>query len=382
MKEGNKSDRIDARKLAELLRTNQLKAVYHEEHGMRALKELGRSYLTITKDVTRVMNRIKALYRSWHQGLCSPSSREWLAKIVEPGVRVRAEHLYQQLDSLHPLRLQARRELLRESYQHPAVKLLRQTPSIGPIRAALLVALLQTPHRFRTKRQLWAYSGFVVETHDSGEYRYVRGKLQRNCERITVRGLNDNHNKDLKNLFKSAAISASTRPGPLHDCYVARVEKGMRPTMARFDTGAEDSHDHLNDMEERSEFRPQTFASASSLSISDEEGFPSLGFSPLVVGRVREMLGSREWATCSTRHRWPTSFTAVWPLVGAAKSTGINPGADNLGSKYTRMRQSLSLSFAFKRCCVSVLRAGGQRRTLPDCGLIAWRGIRLCRQPE
>lgn len=65
-----------------------------------------------------------------------------------------------------------------------------------------------------------------------------------------------------------------------------------------------------------------------------------------------------------------------------SESTGINPGADNLGSKYTRMRQSLSLSFAFKRCCVSVLRAGGQRRTLPDCGLIAWRGIRLCRQPE
>ena len=32
---------------------------------MRTLKELGRSYLTITQDVTRVMSRIKALYRSW-----------------------------------------------------------------------------------------------------------------------------------------------------------------------------------------------------------------------------------------------------------------------------------------------------------------------------
>jgi transposase len=239
LKEGNKSDRIDARKLAELLRTNQLKPVYHGEHGIRSLKELGRSYLTITKDVTRVMNRIKALYRSWAVS-CSgttvyaPSHRaEWLAKIVEPGVRVRAEHLYQQLDSLQPVRQQARHELLRESQQHPAVKLLREIPSIGPIRAALLVALLQTPHRFRTKRQLWAYSGFAVETHDSGEYRWVRGKLQRNRERITVRGLNDNHNKDLKNLFKSAAILASTRPGPLHDFYGALVAKGMRPTMAR-----------------------------------------------------------------------------------------------------------------------------------------------------
>ncbi len=239
LKEGNKSDRIDARKLAEMLRTNQLHSVYHGEHGMRTLKELGRSYLTVTKDVTRVMNRIKALYRSWAipcSGTTVYASRhraQWLAKIVEPGVRVRAEHLYQQLDSLQPLRLEARHQLLRESHQHAAVKLLRQVPAIGPIRAALLVALLQTPHRFRTKRQLWAYSGFAVETHDSGEYRYVRGKPQRNRERITVRGLNDNYNKDLKNLFKGAAISASSSPGPLHDFYVARVEKGMRPTMAR-----------------------------------------------------------------------------------------------------------------------------------------------------
>jgi transposase len=238
LKEGNKSDRVDARKLAELLRTNQLKPVYHGEHGIRTLKELGRSYLTVSKDITRTMNRIKSLYRSWAipcpgTTVYAPRHRLlWLAKIVQPGVRVRAERLYEQLDNLQPIRQQARRELLLESHKHPAVKLLRQIPSIGPIRAALLVALLQTPHRFRSKRQLWAYIGFAVETHDSGEYRYVRGKVQRNRERITVRGLNDNHNRDLKNLFKGAAISASTRPGPLHDFYVARVAKGMRPTMA------------------------------------------------------------------------------------------------------------------------------------------------------
>lgn len=239
LKDGSKSDRIDARKLAELLRTHQLKPVYHGEHGARTLKELGRSYLTLTQDVTRVMNRIKALYRGWAipcsgSTVYSPRHRaEWWAKIVEPGVRVRAQRLYQQLDGLQPLRLEARRELLQESHKHPAVKLLRQIPAIGPIRSALLVALLQTPHRFRTKRQLWAYSGFAVQTHDSGEYRYVRGKLQRNRERITVRGLSNNHNNDLKNLFKGAAISASTRPGPLHDFYIALLAKGMRPTMAR-----------------------------------------------------------------------------------------------------------------------------------------------------
>ena len=57
--------------------------------------------------------------------------------------------------------------------------------------------------------------------------------------------------------------------------------------------GTEDCRNHFNHVEERSEFRPQTVASASSLNVSGEEGFPSLGFSPVVVGRVLEMLGSR-----------------------------------------------------------------------------------------
>jgi hypothetical protein len=65
LKAGNKNDRIDARKLADLLRTGLLSAVYHGENGIRTLKELARSYLALTRDATRVMNRLKAFYRSW-----------------------------------------------------------------------------------------------------------------------------------------------------------------------------------------------------------------------------------------------------------------------------------------------------------------------------
>ena len=65
LKSGNKNDRIDARKLADLLRSGLLSAVYHGENGVRTLKELARSYLAVTQDLTRVMNRLKALYRSW-----------------------------------------------------------------------------------------------------------------------------------------------------------------------------------------------------------------------------------------------------------------------------------------------------------------------------
>jgi len=42
--EGNQNDRVDARKLSDLLRNNQLRAVYHGDHGLRTLKELVRSY--------------------------------------------------------------------------------------------------------------------------------------------------------------------------------------------------------------------------------------------------------------------------------------------------------------------------------------------------
>jgi transposase len=236
---GSKSDRIDARKLAELLYLNKLKPVYHGEHGVRTLKELVRSYLTISKDVARVMTRVKALYRSWAipctgKQVYAPHHRaEWLAKISEPGVHRRAEFYYQQLDAMRSLRQQVRRELLGESQKHPAWKLLCQIPSIGPIRAAVLIGILQTPHRFRTKRQLWTFSGFGIETHSSGDYRSVEGQLQRTNKQVSIRGLNPNHNHDLKNLFKGAAVIAASKPGPFQEFYAALLAKGIRPEMAR-----------------------------------------------------------------------------------------------------------------------------------------------------
>ena len=74
------------------------------------------------------------------------------AVIAEPGVRLRAERFYQQLDLLEPVRQEARRDLLSESRKHPAVKLLRQIPSIGPIRAALLPSAPRTPRTNPARR--------------------------------------------------------------------------------------------------------------------------------------------------------------------------------------------------------------------------------------
>jgi transposase len=239
MREGNQSDKIDARRLAELLRLNHLSPVYHGEHGLRSLKELVRSYLTITKDLVRVMTRVKAIYRSWAipctgKQVYAPHHRaQWLGKIGEPGVRRRAEFYYQQLDALRTVRQEVRRELLAEAKKHQAWKRLCQIPSIGPIRAAVLLGILQTPHRFRTKRQLWSYSGVGIETHSSADHRSVDGRLQRMKKQSSIRGLNRNCNHDLKNLFKGAAIVASSKPGPFQEFYTTLLTKGIRPEMAR-----------------------------------------------------------------------------------------------------------------------------------------------------
>jgi transposase len=81
-------------------------------------------------------------------------------------------------------------------------------------KAALLIALLQTPHRFRTKRQMWAYSCLAWKTSSSGEYRFVEGRLKRSKKFLAIRGLNANHNHDLKNNFKGAATWSAAVPGP------------------------------------------------------------------------------------------------------------------------------------------------------------------------
>jgi transposase len=221
------------------LRAGMLRPVYHGEHGLRTLRELGRSYQTLGQDLNRVMNRIKALYRGWSipcagTQVYAPRYREqWLQKIEHAGVRRRAELLYQQLDGLQALRRTLRPELLAESRKHKASKLLRQIPCIGPIRAARLLALMQTPHRFRSKRQLWTYSGLGIETRDSAQYRWVRGQLQRSKKPQQIRGLNQNHNHEMKAIFKGAATRASCGESPLRDFYVALLAKGMKPEMAR-----------------------------------------------------------------------------------------------------------------------------------------------------
>jgi hypothetical protein len=136
--EGSKGDKVDARKLANLLRTGMVRAVHHGE-STRQLKELVRGYETICRDNQRTMARIKAIFRA--RGIRTPGRNvyqakqreQWLQQLDEPGVRQRVGWLYEQLDHLKPLRRQAKQAMLQESRKYKGVQLLRTIPQLGAI---------------------------------------------------------------------------------------------------------------------------------------------------------------------------------------------------------------------------------------------------------
>jgi transposase len=238
LSEGSKGDKVDARKLAELLRTGMLRSVYHGHEATRKLKELVRAYETLSVDTQRTMARIKAIYRgrgiaTAGRGVYQARQRDqWLEKLTEPGLRQRAAWLYEQLDQVRTLRKKARQAMLTESRTHRAVNLLRTIPQLGPIRAAFIVATVDTPHRFRTKRQFWSYVGLAVVTHMSAEYEMKAGQVVRRRKPVATRGLNHNCNRRLKEVFIAAATG-----GWRYEPYKPYLEKlkqnGMRPEMAR-----------------------------------------------------------------------------------------------------------------------------------------------------
>ena len=238
-RQGNKGDQVDADELSELLRRGALRAVYHGSSHRATLKELVRTYQNVVEDATRVMQRLKALFRA--RAIKAPGKSvyhpknlaQWLAKLPDRGVRYRAEALYVQLDVLRELRPKVKSAMVAEARRDPAWPVLHSIPFLGPVRVAVLLATMRTPWRFRTKRNLWSYSGLAVVTFSSADYTLVDGRPVRRRRAPMTRGLNRNHNRVLKDVFKGAATAATGRPGPLQDFYHDMIARGMREELAR-----------------------------------------------------------------------------------------------------------------------------------------------------
>ncbi len=222
-----KSDRVDARDLAERLRGGFLVPVYHDRGRLRDLRHGVDAYRDLVRDSVRLQNRRNALARS--RGL----SVDQLLAGASLGCSTadqRFRWLSDELAAVDAIQAEAERVLKRAARRSSACRLLQTIPAIGPIRSTTIVAKLRTPHRFRTRRQLWKYAGLAVVTHSSSDYVVGPRGLERR-HRQSTRGLNRHYCRALKEVFKSAAIDASRR-GPLRDAYEARLAEGQRPELA------------------------------------------------------------------------------------------------------------------------------------------------------
>ncbi len=255
----NKSDDEDAEKLARLLRMGEVKAIYKGDDQQRQLKELCRANDNLVEDTTRIKNRLKAIYRGrgidcTGQAIYRQDRREqWLAKLSDEAASFRAQSLLEQLEAISQLRKQAKQRLVSQARRHDDYQILLKLPGLGPVRTAQLMALVGTPHRFRTKRQFWPYCGLAVVTSSSADYQVVEGKIVKQQKKVSTRGLNHNHNPQLKLVFKGAALSA-LRHKAVKAYYLRLIDKGARPELARLSLARKLSSIALTVWQRREEF--------------------------------------------------------------------------------------------------------------------------------
>jgi transposase len=239
-KPGVKSDAIDAHGLAEKLRTGRLnRPVFKDAVRFTGLRDRARAYTMITRDVARVKSRLKSFFRARGlpcagEAIYRAEERTKRERALPPGARQAVGLLGRELEVLLELKVEAETAMLQESHRHPIARILETAPGLGPVRVAQLLPIVVTPHRFRTKRQFWCYCGFGVVTRSSADW--VRERDQWIRARVPqTRGLNFNHNRMLKALFKGAAttVIAHAGPNPLREHYDRLCAQGTKPNLAK-----------------------------------------------------------------------------------------------------------------------------------------------------
>ncbi len=237
---GPKSDACDARELAERLRTNRTgPPVYKPSVEWARLREAVRLESKLTQDLTRTKLRLNSLYR--RRGVTCPNGDlylprhrgKWVVRLPPSG-RPCAELWGEQIDLLGELREKAERQMHTAAAKFPIWRMLQTAPGIAEKRAAILLATVVTPHRFRTKRQFWSYCGLGIVTRSTSDWVQQSGRWVR-APVIETRGLNRASNRPLKAVFKGASQSARSmlRPNPFLDHYERMLEAGTKPNLAQ-----------------------------------------------------------------------------------------------------------------------------------------------------
>lgn len=228
-----KGDRIDAYKLAELLRMGHVHEVYYcDDADRRDFRLVVRHYDDVTQQQANLKRKIKGRLRA--QGLIVRGQvvyslqgrKPVLNKLRSPAVRQVIAQLYELLDRTVKMQERARELMRSQAQRYPEMARFREVPGVGLISACQFVAYVQNPHRFSSKRKLWRYCRLGITDRSSD------GK------RLCYQRLDPSGHGRLKNMSRKAFEGAmhTKEENAFQRCYRRSLERTQDATHARLTT--------------------------------------------------------------------------------------------------------------------------------------------------
>jgi transposase len=211
LSDGPKTDKIDASKLCRLLRAGLLKEVFHNLENDFQLRKMISAYNDIVKAGVRSLNQRAALYRA--------EGKHQSETFTNPQMKFILGHYDSAI-----ARYEETKAAYAEQFEHlckkdKRIRNQKTISGIGPIGAVKIVAIVVDPRRFERAGKYLSYCGLVKLQKISG---------QRSYGQRTPR-----YNRQLKAIYKTAAISALAGDGPLREYYDALRAKGIADHNAR-----------------------------------------------------------------------------------------------------------------------------------------------------
>lgn len=231
----SKSDRFDADRLSECLRTGSVHPVYVPHGSSLELRRYVAHYVRMVGEQRRIWQRLNALFLESAR-VCprvNRVSKRVAVRSLPPGASREIARAYvRQLQTISELVASSRSLLIEAAAADPAFVLLQTIPQIGPIRAAILIGIVVTPERFRRRRKFWAYGGLGVIQRVSSEHRIANGEIIRKSRTRGVR-LSAAGQPLLKKVLCDIALHASVGQGELRRLFDRHLARGKRPAIAR-----------------------------------------------------------------------------------------------------------------------------------------------------
>lgn len=173
----NKTDRNDARGIADMMRVNKFRAVWIKSPAGRDRRALLAAREQLVKMRTALTNTLRGLLRG--RGLCmKPGSRRNLIAALralvqgDPALGEIFSPLLATLDVVEREIAGFDRRVLERAKGDEVCRLLMTRPGVGPIVALSFRAGVDDPNRFRRSRDVGAYFGLTPRRHQSGAMDY------------------------------------------------------------------------------------------------------------------------------------------------------------------------------------------------------------------